>query len=165
MPVIINSVKHFVNRTDTQISAGAIANLTMAEAKVAPASAATLEVKEGSVIKAVHVEMWLMGNQGVDSSCMFIVTIEKIPANATGMTVTNSANLQSYLNKKNILFTSQGIIPGNINAGPSTPIIREWVLIPKGKQRMGLGDKLVINVHAVASNMRTCGMFIYKEYY
>ncbi len=163
MKPVINSNKHFVARTAVVVGGGAILNIEMVAAIVAPATAAVQNVEEGSIVKAVHVELWIIGDGISDVTDQFVITIVKQPADAPNMTVTNSLNLQGYLNKKNILYTTQGIVGSDIDGG-TVRILNDWVLIPKGKQRMGLDDKIMLNVHAVAVNMRICGMFIYKEY-
>ncbi len=71
-------------------------------------------------------------------------------------------NLMVYPNKKNILFYSQGVI-GDLTT-QSIPVVRNWFLIPKGKQRMGLGDKIVETLTATAAVIQNCGFSTYKEY-
>jgi len=47
----------------------------------------------------------------------------------------------------------------------ATPILRQWVKIPKTKQRFGLKDKLVLQVFAQgALDLTACGFELYKEY-
>ncbi len=157
----INSLKHFVPTTNQAIASGAIVNVLVANSIVAPATTATNSVEEGSVVKAIHLEYWLTGNELSGNTTQFVLTVEKKPAGATSMTNAQALNLQSYLNKKNILYTTQGVLGSSID-GQSVPVIRDWQLIPKGKQRMGLGDQLVVNIAAVGK-LRVCGIAIYKE--
>jgi len=59
------------------------------------------------------------------------------------------------------LYTTQGLTSEqNANA---VPIIRQWFKIPKGKQRFGLGDQMVLNISAAQEGVENCGMFIFKE--
>jgi len=160
----INSIKHFVARTNTDIVSGAVVNLVIATAVAAPASAATNEVVEGSIIKAISPEMWLANSGSTNGSTQVTAIIEKIPAQAALPTVTNLLNLQAYPNKKNIFYTFQGVLMSAIDGNGQLAISRGWLLIPKGKQRMGLGDRLVMSITPVSRNCRSCGMFIYKEY-
>ncbi len=158
----IVSIKHMVQRPNTGIVANTIANIVIAEAQNAPAAAATPDVLQGSVIKAVFVEMWLLPQGNIGSNTQFVLVVEKRSGNSPVMTGTNILNLQAYDNKKNILFTSQGVIgDSSTNA---VPIIRNWIKIPRGKQRMGQGDTLMMNIISVAEISKTCGLFIYKEY-
>lgn len=77
------------------------------------------------------------------------------------MTFTNSATLDSYSNKKNVLYTTQGLTP-DANGNP-IPFVRQWFKIPKGKQRFGLTDSLVLNISANVEDVTHCGLMIYKE--
>ncbi len=159
----ITSEKHYVPRTSFAVAAGAIANHTIAEGIVLSAvGAATSDVRTGAVVKNIFCELWVVGtNAGLE--CQFNLTVEKIVAGGVAMTNAQSQNLQSYANKKNILYTTQGIVGRTGTNG--VPVIRNWVKIPKGKQRIGLGDRLVINVACNAGDLRICGMFLYKEYF
>ncbi len=122
---------------------------------------ATSQIDEGNSVKAVHCEYWL-NNQGAGGADgQFTLIIEKLPAGGTPADATDMANLQSYENKKNILYTTQGVIAGT--PAQSIPVIRDWVMIPKGKQRFGLDDKFVISLFASGQALQLCGMAIYKE--
>ncbi len=160
----INSIKHFIPRTNTQSASNVVVNLDIADAVAAPASATTTQVLEGAVLKAAHVEMWVVSGGASDTVTTVIVTVEKLPAGATPPTVTNMLNLQAYQNKKNIFYTFQGLVAASINGSNPVATIRDWILIPKGKQRFGLGDKLIISIYTLGTTLQTCGMFIYKEY-
>ncbi len=119
------------------------------------------EVLEGSSVKAVYFEMWLQ-NEGTLGE--FIFTISKDPGNGIGPTFVEQASLHTYDNKKNILFTSQGLTSNDGVSGPVN-IIRSWVKIPKSKQRMGLGDTLNMVISNVSANdLVRCGFVTYKEY-
>ncbi len=162
MAAPINSIKHYVARPSQVIATGAISNFVAVDAVVAPATAATKEVTEGAVIKAIYVEMWLGSNEAAGSESQFVLTVEKKRDAEPDMTNAQALNLQAYPNKKNILFTSQGIV-GSLAVSGAIPIIRNWVMIPKGKQRFGLDDQFLINVAAVGA-LQLCGITTYKEY-
>ncbi len=163
MAPIIQSVKHYVQRPNTSTVSGNLSAISIANAVVAPASGTTSEVQEGSIIKAVYIEFWVKSRNATDGSSMqFNVTVEKRPSNAPGMTFTNMANLGAYPNKKNVFFASQANLGDDET--PSVPVLRQWIRIPKGKQRMGLGDDLMLSVSATGANLDTCGVFVYKEY-
>jgi len=160
----INTIKHFVARTNTTVLTGVVANVIIADAAVAPASTNTFDVLEGSVLKAVHIEFWIVNGSASNQNTQLTLIVEKIPANGTPPTVANMLNLQAYTNKKNILFTFQGNLQSALDGAGLMAPIRDWILIPKGKQRMGLGDSIVLSILPVAADISTCGMFIYKEY-
>ncbi len=159
MKPVIHSVKHIVQYPIDQIATGtkqAIILLTAVESTVANLST---EVVEGAVVKAVFIELWLQNTANLGES---IVTVEKLP-NQAGPSFAQMAALFTYPNKKNILFTHQGLT-SNDGIGNPVRILHDWFKIPKGKQRMGLGDKLVINIANVSANdLNRCGMSIYKE--
>ncbi len=158
----INSIKHYVPRPNVEIALGTIININIAEAETAPASAAVEDVLEGSVLKAVHVEMWIHGRAATGDQQQFVASLEKRPSDAPAMTFAQSLAMQAYPNKKNILYTTQGVIGDG--ATQAIPIIREWFKIPKGKQRMGVGDRIVLNISTVEAALAACGLFTYKEY-
>lgn len=160
----INSIKHFVPQTSAQINSGTVTSHVIIDAVPQSSVATVADVVEGSIIKAVYVEIWIM-NLGAAGPSQFILTIEKSPNGLAGPTFTNMANLMSYDNKKNILFSSQGILSDQNDGGNgAVPIHRSWIKIPKGKQRFGLGDRFLLSLAAVDANYRWCGMIIYKEY-
>ncbi len=160
MRPVIHSEKHYV-----QISRSTVTTVTrnfedLILVKSVPSTAVD-EVTEGAIVKAVFIELWVI-NQGNDGS--HVVVISKIPQNVTGPTFVEMNALGQYPNKKNILFTQQGLDP---NDGLTQPmnIIRGWVKIPKSKQRFGLGDSLRITIaNNSAQDLFYCGFATYKEY-
>ncbi len=160
----INSNKHYVARTNVGIAAGAGLSVDVADAVVAPAAANAFDVRQGAVLKAVHLEYWIWNSSTTGVDTQFVLIVEKVPSGAGAATVSEMLNLGAYNNKKNVLFTTQGVLGAGIDGSPALPLIRDWVLIPKGKQRMGLGDKIVVGVTTVGGGLQLCGMALYKEY-
>ncbi len=160
----IVSIKHYIHQTLLTVTGGTVRNVTIAEAVVAPAAANAFDVVQGSVIKAVYVELWFVGTGSTGTLTSFNLTIEKTVGDQTDMTFTQSTNLGTYPNKKNILYTTQGNIGTFVDGTNPIPLFRAWIKIPKGKQRMGLGDNIMLNVNSVGSNSSICGFFTYKEY-
>ncbi len=162
----INSIKHYVPQTNVGIASGAGLSITLVESVAAPATATTAEVKQGAIVKAIHVEYWLLNTGVTAEETQFVIALEKVPGGASGaMSVTDLLNLGAYDNKKNILWTSQGILASALDGVQAMPIIRTWVLIPKGKQRFGLNDKLVLSLTSVGQTLNICGLSTFKEYY
>ncbi len=160
----INSNKHYVHRTNTAVASAAVSAHTVVDSVVAPVAASAESVEEGSVVKAVHLEYWLSNIGATGTNTQFIVIFEKVPSGQNSVTVAQSANLGAYPNKKNIFFTSQGVLGTQVDGSNSVPIIRDWALIPKGKQRMGLGDELVFSLVPTGTAINFCGLTTYKEY-
>ncbi len=159
-PVVYpTTVKHFVALTNAGQASGAVAVHQVVNALALGATINTTDdIIEGTLVQAVHVEYWL-NNRGTDTT-QFTLIVVKIPSNAANPTVTNMLNLQAYLNKKNILYTTQGNIGEKVNQ--SIPILNQWLLIPKGKQRFGLGDRLITALLPTGQEIDWCGMAIFK---
>ncbi len=159
---VIKTIKHYVHRTNVAVASAAIQNNIVAESVAGEATASAAEVKEGSIIKAVYIELWLRSNGTSGQANQFLVALEKVPSSAPLMTAAQSLNLGAYPNKKNILYTTQGVLSGSDTSG--IPVIRQFFLIPKGKQRMGLSDRIVLNFAPLGQACQDCGFFTYKEY-
>ncbi len=160
----INSNKHYVHRTNAGFTSGAINNNTLVDAVVAPASSNAFDVEEGSVVKAIHIEHWLQneGATGVSAQCTYIV--EKVPSNQLAVSASQLGNLGAYPNKKNIFYSFQGNLSAAVDGAASVNVANGWLLIPKGKQRMGLGDRIVASFTPVSATVNICGLATYKEY-
>ncbi len=158
---VVHSVKQYVQFPITQITTGAKGNIVLVNALERSAVNVAGEVTEGSIIKAVYVEMWIhnQGNLGE-----FIMTISKDPEGSNGPSFAEMAALFTFTNKKNILYTTQGLTSNDAISGPVN-IHRGWIKIPKSKQRFGLGDRLNLGIANVSSNsLDRCGFATYKEY-
>ncbi len=156
----INSVKHILQHTTTQVTTGTVTTLVEAVGEHIQDVSNVQEVVEGSLIKAIYVEYWILGTFGEGS---YVMCIEKSESGNPSPIFTEMSTLNSYENKKNVLFISQGLIAED-NANP-TPVLRQWVKIPKGKQRFGLKDKLRINFASLGSDdIQFCGFTLYKSY-
>ncbi len=160
----INSVKYYVQRAVTSVAGAGILNEVVVDAVVASAVSSSNEVLEGSIVKAVYVETWIIGEGASGIMSAFNVSVEKKPADATPMTNSQSLNLMVYPNKKNVLYTTQGLVASEQGSN-AVSILRQWFAIPKGKQRMGLGDQLMINFSNISTtSYLICGFYTYKEY-
>ncbi len=160
MRPIIHSIKHLVQVPFNPILTGTAESDIIIDATQRGSATASNQVDEGATVKAVYIEMWTQNsaNDGHE-----IAILEKLDQNASGATFSEMANLFAYNNKKNILWTHQGLT-SNDGVGNPIPIIRQWVKIPKGKQRFGFEDKFVLTISNPSSNtLNRCGCMIYKE--
>ncbi len=163
MKAPITSRKHIFQISQATVGQGAIVNTEFANA-IEGTRSEPAHVAEGSGIKACYVEFWV----SQDSASVvgsYTVILQKNPGNNVAITVANMAALHDYDNKKNILFTGQGLLTPT--DGGQVPVMRGWYKIPKGKQRMGLGDAweiIIRNSNATAIDINFCGLVIYKEY-
>ncbi len=158
MRAIIHSRKHYVQVSLATVLSGAVLDTIIAFPKEVADDANEVEV--GATIKAVYVEMWVRAGDTAPGS----VTLDlyKTSSGAVGMSAVEAAALHDYANKKNILYHTQGL--SNDQDADAIPFIRQWFKIPKGKQRMGLGDTLRLNIFAQAIDAIVCGFITYKEY-
>ncbi len=158
----ISSIKHYVAQTNVNVATGVTLVHTSVDAVAKGAlRSATNIVEEGAVIKAIHLEYWLKG-VATSSTSQFVFIVYKLPSGLAIPDSTDMAALQAWPNKKNILFSSQGVL-SQADAGQSIPVVRDWIKIPKGKQRFGLEDKFQIAIFTVGT-LNICGLVVYKEY-
>jgi len=159
----IHSKKHIVQISQSTVSQAAVVVTNLIDS-IEGSSTTPAQVNEGAIVKACYVEFWV--NQDSASTVgSYTVILFKQPGDSTGMSTTEAAALHDYNNKKNILFTGQGLLTPN--DGGQVPVLRSWYKIPKGKQRFGLGDRLQIvirNNNATAIDINFCGLAIFKEY-
>ncbi len=161
MRPIIHSQKHYVQMSRSTTNTVSLNNENLVVAVESTVANLVDEVSEGAVVKAVFIELWVL-DSGNDGS--FLVTVGKYPSGLASMTFAQGAALGTFNNKKNLLYVTQGLTP---NDGIAQPIVllRQWIKIPKSKQRFGLGDKLKLTVSNNGLNdLFYCGFATYKEY-
>ena len=159
---MVHSTKHYVQTSISSITGGQAGTVKFAEAVTVANYNGAAEVVEGTSIKAIYVEHWIKAGEASNSGS-FIMAIYKTPGTGVDFTFAQMAALFGSENKKNVLYTTQGLM--NINSGSATNLIKGWIKIPKSKQRFGLGDKLSMTISAAASiDLDHCGFATYKEY-
>lgn len=157
MKPTINSEKHYVHFPVFTVTNGARTATFVLRTDNALGNA--FDVRVGAVVKAIYLEVWV---EGATVSTTVEVAFVKLPSGAAGPTFTDMANMGAYVNKKNVLEYHEGLMP---TGGNIIPLFRGWVMIPKGKQRMGLGDDFVFTVAAVGADASVCGFATFKEYF
>ncbi len=157
---MVHSTKHYVQQSIGTRDTTAVENVDFVTAVPVSDKNTVNEVEEGSSIKAVFFEMWLRSAATAGSS--FTFAIMKRVANTNFPTQTEMAALGDYDNKKNILYCSQGLL-NDVDADAMS-VYRGWLKIPKGKQRMGLGDNFSWHLNAIGQSINFCGFQTYKEY-
>jgi len=160
LKAIISSTKGISQSNIFTVAAGAITSIQPIVAVQPSEINLTTEIEEGSLVKAIYCEYWFASDDAAVSSV--IVNVEKINTTQTSMTAAEASALGSYANKKNIFIISQGLLSTNV--GTPTPLLRQWIKIPKGKQRFGLGDKIHINIKALSNGVNICGFSLWKSY-
>ncbi len=162
MRATINSAKHIVQQSIDTTAAGVVEVVTVLDTVSVNTASGANQVRDGAVVKAVFIEMWLRGNDAAVGSS-YIYVFEKASGTEDNLAAGTIAALDDYPNKKNIFFISQGLI--NAVEGVATPVLRQWIKIPKSKQRMGRGDKLKLSIMSQSGSTLRCGLQIYKEYF
>ncbi len=160
MRSIINSRKHLVQTTLSEAAANSIIATVLVDAKQNPDQDIAVEVEPGAVVKAIFVEYWVLGGGQQPSTMTYL--IEKVDATSAPVTNGFMSTLHTYPGKKQILEMHQGLV-GDANANP-IPVFRHWIKIPKGKQRFGLGDRLVLTIRSITEATQICGFAIFKSY-
>ncbi len=158
---IVHSVKHYVQQSLNTITGSAKADIVVVQAVTIDAVNTVQEVVEGSIVKAVYIEIWLRAAGASPGSV--IVACYKDPGGGIVFSTTELAAMGLAENKKNVFFFSQGLI--NDNDADAIPFYRGWIKIPKSKQRFGLGDRFIISIFAQgAIDTIHCGFQTYKAY-
>ncbi len=163
MRPIIKSKKHISQISQSTVAQAAVGNAILVTA-IEGTSATPTDVEEGAIVKACYVEFWV----SQDSASVvgsYTVALYKDPGGTNPALTGNMAALHDYSNKKNLFFCAQGLLTPN--DGGQVPVLRGWYKIPKGKQRFGLGDRLIVTIrnnNATAIDINFCGLAIYKEY-
>ncbi len=158
---MVHSEKHIIQESITTDTFNTVQVMFLADAVAVVDKNLVYEVEEGSSIKAIFIEMWIKssGSTGLASGqwCLF-----KKGGDTTDPSTTDMAALNDWDNKKNIIAMGMGLF--NDNSADGVAVIRQWIKIPKSKQRFGLGDKLRIAFFNPAVSTNRCGFALYKEY-
>ncbi len=159
MPAITTE-KHYTNFSPITVATAGINNSSVAIAVSVADKNTSNEVAEGNIVKAVFIERWLTSDDTAQSS--FVLSVEKLENLGDLMTFAQSIAMNTYTNKKNILYVTEGLVAPSVQ-NPS-PVIRQWIAIPKGKQRMGFGDRIIVNISGISNGITFCGFNTFKEY-
>jgi len=157
---MVHSTKHYVQQSiGTSVVGTPTATDIVKSVSVVDKNIVS-EVEEGNSVKAVYLEMWLRSAATAAASFTFIIV--KRPSGLGAPTAANLAALDDWVGKKNVLYTSQGLV--NDVDSTALSVHRGWVKIPKSKQRMGLGDIISWHLSAIGQSINFCGFETYKEY-
>ncbi len=161
MKPVIRSEKHYVQISLATVTGSATVNTVLVDAVTLLNKNAVSEVVEGAIVKAVYIELWVLG---ASANATQVTALTKFVAGVAPFSAAQLGALGTTANKKNVLFVSQGLASNDGIANPIN-IMRGWYKIPKSKQRFGLGDTLELQVLAQAAvDLTICGFSTYKEY-
>jgi len=156
----VHSTKHYVQQSIGTSVPGTPTSVKIAASVDVAAKDLVNEVEEGSQIKAIYIEMWV--RSAATAAASFTFCINKSSTTIASPTVAQLAALGDWSNKKNVLYVCQGLT--NDVDSTALSVFRAWLKIPKGKQRMGLGDQFEWNLSAIGQSVNFCGFQTYKEY-
>ncbi len=156
----IHSTKHYVQQSIGTSVVGTPTNTTIAQGVAVSDKNTVAEVEEGSQVKALYLEMWIRSAATAAASFTFVVC--KRPSGTGAPTVTDLAALGDWDNKKNVMYTTQGLT--NDVDSSALNLFKGWIKVPKGKQRMGLNDIWSWHLSAIGQSINFCGFQTYKEY-
>ncbi len=157
---MVHSTKHYVQQSIGTSVPGTETHTVIAEGVAVANKNLVHEVEEGTSIKAIYLELWLRSAATAAASFTFLFC--KLPSGTNNPSTAEMAAIGDWNNKKNVLYTTQGLV--NDVDSTALNIYRGWIKIPKGKQRMGLGDNISWHLSAVGQSINFCGFTTYKEY-
>ncbi len=160
MRPVIHSQKHYVQESLITILAGAVDTHVFVDGEPVASVNQVQEVIEGALVKAFFVERWIRTLDTAHGS--FVAIIAKHAAGVNDPTAAEMAALGNWDNKNNIIYCTQGL--SNDQDADAIPFLRQWLKVPKGKQRMALGDTWRLHIFAQALDQGVCGFETYKEY-
>jgi len=156
----IHSTKHYVQQSIGTSVPGTETHTSFIQGVAVSDKTTVSEVEEGSQVKAFYLELWIRSAATAAASFTFIVC--KRPSNTGVPSTAEMAALGDWDNKKNILYTTQGLT--NDVDSTALNLYKGWIRVPKGKQRMGLNDHFSWHLSAVGQSINFCGFQTYKEY-
>ncbi len=106
----INSIKHVLNLENTTLASGSVRSVQCVQAVAQTAVSNIADVVEGSIVKAVYLELWFKSNAAAGTDDKFQLIVEKVIGNQVPITFTQMNNIMTYPNKKNIFFMTQGVV-------------------------------------------------------
>ncbi len=157
---MVHSEKHIVQNSIATVAGGAIGTVIIADGVAVGDKNLVSEVEEGSIIKAIYMEQWIRAGSTTPSSGQAV--LYKTQAAQSTVTTTEMAALNDWDNKRNVIYTTMGLY--NDQDADATLVGKTWFKIPKGKQRMALGDKWKFSLFTPTIDLQFCGFFLYKEY-
>ncbi len=157
---MVHSEKHYVQFSISTVTGGQADTLTLADAVSIDQKNAVSEVVEGNSIKAIFLELWARAGSTTPASGQMVVY--KQIADSSNPSTTDMAALGTWDNKRNIFYTTMGLF--NDQDADAIALFKGWIKIPKGKQRMALGDSLKLTVFSPTIDLQICGFVTYKEY-
>ncbi len=134
----------------------------LAVAKDTALTTVQTDVLKGSIIKAIHLKVDIVGTSADDISNVVSIALFKNPGN--NLTLPGGNAIGTSNEKKFCFYFTRGLAMGNANN--RNPIVNKWIKVPKVYQRMGTDDQFQLILHMIAGPAATfCWDAIIKYYY
>ncbi len=151
----INSVKNILDATALTVSAGVITTVDLMTV-VNDYAGGAIEVPVGAVVRGVYLFFQI---QPQTLKVAIEAYVAKVPP---GLTLPVPGATGGDSGRRFILHEEKGI-PGPSNNGSPPSTFRGYVKLPRGRQRVGESDRLVLRVSS-AGAYDMCAKAIYKWY-
>ncbi len=154
---VVNSIKNEVNSVQAVVAS---TNLVFVIAQAADVhdTAVSTSVRNGSMIKAIWVELWYYGLSAGNTNDIFDAYIIKNPGN--NLTNPNPGTVGTSNEKKFVIKEWKGLA-GNKSLGGTPYQFRGWLRLPRRYWRMGTDDVWFLVVRSPTTG-QMCTKFIYK---
>lgn len=154
MRPVIHTRKEVVDSTLLGVSAGTTSAVTVAES-VNDYTGSVGDVEVGSVITSIYAFIQMLPTTTTENVDFYVIKKPSGIANPTPGAVGGD------LARKYVLHEEKGI-PGNAADGAYPLTFKGVVKIPKGRQRMAEGDKILVVLRGVGIS-NSCLKVIYKS--
>ncbi len=149
----VNRIKHVVD-TSATVTAGTQLNTVIIDTVDAPVLANTDEVITGSKVHGIYLKVEVASNE-MDAGAIpnvYMVVFKNPGSNLT----TPAANSVGSNDSKRYIIHQEMILINNLAGGNPRILFNGVIKIPKGYQRNGPDDALVVGVLSTAVNITFC---------
>ncbi len=157
----VNRIKHVVDTVQT-LTAGTVLDLNQILAVDAPVLANTTEVVTGSKVHGIYLRVNIAGNESDPGALPSVyMAVWKNPGG--NLASIDPRNVGANDNKRFVIHQEMTMIQNAIGGNPRD-LFNGVIVIPKGMQRFGPNDKLILGVVSTAVNIAVCVQAHYKEF-
>ncbi len=158
---VVHRIKHIVDSSAT-LAAATTLPVTLVKGVDAPVLANTPEVETGAKVHGIFLNVQVSANEasgGIPNIYMAVFknpsgNISTIDPVGTG----DDPNKKAIIHQEMIMFAPTG------TQGLPRTLFKGVIVIPRGMQRFGIDDELVVVLRAPSVNVKVCVQCIYKEF-
>ncbi len=159
--VVIHRIKHIVDKSAT-ITATAVLPEVLINTKDAPVLANTTEVETGAKVHGIFINVQIQANQSINAIPNIYMAIYKSPGG--NIPAIDPAQTGSNADKKQIIHQEMNFVETTSNTANPRTLFKGVVVIPRGMQRFGADDELIMSLKSNAINFSYCVQCIFKEF-